>query len=264
MVALAAVAFAGCSSPKAVVTKKTAESHPFYTGTLDASLDGLIYNERTDLHYHIEYDDRNLYLTLATSNQDIQRKIGYFGFTVWVDRDGSRNENQGFRYPLSAWLPSVAGEDRINASRMGLKGGSISALLEKSDEIELIGIYGSSSRTVKKRDSRIRVKAEIIDGILVYESVIPFEVLKHGFGNPDKKTVMSLGLETGYFRPPPPGRGQQSQDARRPTGGMRQPAGASGQMPGRVPDRGLMNRGFENMETLSRPTRLWLELEFKD
>ena len=255
VVSLSVLALAGCSTPKAIVTKKEAGKQTLTAEEKIVLTEHMDYHERTEFYYMLQYDKSNLYLTLATFNQNLQRKIGHFGFTVWIDKTGGKNREQGFRFPLGARMAGDYRERSINLSMMGYRIGPINALLERADEIDLIGIYGTSTRTVRMRDSRIRVKAERIENMLIYEAVIPYELLRFGFNPLADIISMSIGLETGHFEPTSTSGGRTPSDVRRP-GGM------SGRVPGRMPDRGLMNQRLENMGELSRPTRLWLELEF--
>ncbi len=262
MVSLVVLALAGCSTPRAVVSEKEAGKHRLTNEEKVGLTEQMGYHEQSEFYYLFEYDNSNLYITLATFNQNLQRKIAQFGFTVWIDRTGGKNKEQGFRFPRGARITGDPSGRDINLSMMGYKIGPVNALLERADEVDLIGIYGSSTRTLRMRDSQIRVSAERIENMLFYEAVVPFELLKFGFNPLAGRTSMNIGLETGFFELPSSSRSAAPDYGRRPRGGTTPGGRMSGQVPQRFPDSGMMQQRSENMGELSRPTRLWLELEF--
>ena len=143
-------------------------------------------------------------------------------------------------------------------------GGTVKAALDRTDEIELIGIYGSSTRKVKMRDSRIRVSAEIVKDELIYEAVSPYEMLQFGFNPLTNNGSMSIGFETGYFKPAPMGRRQMMPDNDWQRGGMTPGRGRQmpGQAAGRMPERAQSAPSGAALGELSKPTRLWISLDF--
>lgn len=224
------------------------------------------YDEGSGFYYDFGYDTANLYLNLVVGDPDVIRKIAYFGFTVWIDRMGGKSQDQGFRFPtgirIRQYQPEGQGGQAVSA---GLHGGDVSNLIEISEEIDLIGIYGTSVRRVKMRDSRIRVIAEVVDDILFYRAVIPYEVLGFGYDPLSAGSGISIGLETGHFEQP-----SASDLRRQPSRSgdmMGRPGGMTGrypgQYPGRIPDRGMLEQRSSEINSLSRPTRLWLALEFE-
>ncbi len=251
----------GCATPEALVTSRDAVDEFILTGFSSGMTDGMELHENSGFYYKFERDRDNLYLLLATSDLVLQRKIIYFGLTIWTDRTGNHNKNQGFRFPVDGQarplypsVPQVQAETDFNT------------LLSRAGEIDLIGIYGSSVRTVKRRDSRIRVDASIQDDFLVYKAVVPFGLLKHGFNPVADNGKMSLGIETGSFKAPSQNRRARDFDGRRPGGGLGQPGGMTGRMPGqapgRMPGQEQPAEQWSDMNLLSRPTRLWIDLSF--
>jgi hypothetical protein len=257
---------AGCSAPAAVVTSRqstqNARAFPAFIGIEEP----LTLNERTGFAYTFGYDNNNIYLYITASDQELQSKIAFFGLTIWIDRTGGKNKIQGFRFPLNAYMPVINSREVRPGSRVELSEVNLNNMLKRADEIELIGIYGSSVRKVRKRDSRIRVNAEIKDSILIYQAVIPYEVLEFGFNPVDGNKTLSVGLETGHFEAPSAGRSQIPYDRGRQAGGMGYPGRGAGQMPGqypgRMPEREQMTQRSSVFGNLSRPTRLWIDLEF--
>jgi hypothetical protein len=139
--------------------------------------------------------------------------------------------------------------------------------LRMAEEIDLIGIYGTSVRTVKMRDSRIRAKTGLVEDFLVYEATIPFEMLEYGYDPARSGNGISIGMETGYLDMPRSSNRQSPYQGTRGGDGMRRPGGMTGQYPGqypgRIPDRGMMDQRPSEINRLSKPTRLWLTLEFE-
>jgi hypothetical protein len=248
--ALFLLVLTGCAGiPKAIVI-------PGQTGIKTVSGDDLkemmVFNERTGFSYTFGYDKDNLFIYLMAEDAALQKKIAYHGFAVWIDRSGEKNREQGFRFPVGLNQDHYRPENIESA--LGLAG-----------TVELIGIYGSSSRKVKMRDSQVRVRAEIVDGLLLYRAVVPFELLR--FGTIEPGTLVKIGLETG-FQAASRGEGRQiHQDGRMAGGGM----GPRGRRPGdmmpghtsRMPDRGYMHTPRIGTDELSKPSSLWIELEFQ-
>ncbi|TVR74692.1 MAG: hypothetical protein EA408_02010 [Marinilabiliales bacterium] len=248
--------------------------------------DNMIHDEGSGFHYKFEYDRNNLYLKLAAEDPVLVSKIAYFGLTVWIDRAGERNKDQGFRFPVparvagrpaggsgtQAGVTARRAQEGMAANRPGEGSARIlpekpGALLERAEEIELIGIYGSASRTVKIWDSRIRVSVAMVEDLLVYEAVIPFEMLQRGFDPFTAGGQWTVGLETGHYEPPAQPRQVQPRGGS-PSGGIGQPGRMPGQYPGQYPsqypmaDRARIDARGGEMAAFSRPSRLWMKLEF--
>ena len=270
---LAILILSGCSMPTAIVAPKQEQRVALMEEVKEGLPDRMKYHEKTGFSYEFQYDRYNLYLKLATSDPDDIRKIVYFGFSVWIDRKGEKNQDQGFRFPRGARLSQLerpagrsqgtTGATQGTAVRSG--GDDLNSVLERTDEIDLIGIYGTATRTVKMRDSRIRVRAEIADGILTYEAVIPFEMLEFGYNPLAAHSNMSIGLKTGHFEAPSRSDRQRPPQTRTGDGiGRRGPGQGQypGQYPGRTPERSIMESRSSEMGRLSRPTSLWIALEF--
>jgi hypothetical protein len=250
----------GCSTPTAFVSPRSAEDRLFTT--VPGMTEKMEFHENSRLFYKFEYDEENLYLLLATSDETLKRKISYFGFTVWTDRTGSQSKDQGFRFPTGISIqPDSPGSGRMPVQAPV----DIRSLLERANEIDLIGIYGSSVRTVKKRDSQIHTETRLIDSLLIYRAVVPFSLLKHGYSPLSEGGTMSLGFETGHFEASAPARRSRDYNGNGP-GGM-QPGGMSGRRPGystgRMNEREHFYAQRNEVSELSRPTRLWIDLAFQ-
>lgn len=252
----------GCASPTAFVTPNKSETELFAADVVKEMTGRMEFHENSGFYYKFEYDDQNLYIHMATEDPAVQRKIVYFGFTVWTDRSGEQEKNQGFAFPLGM---SVTRESS-QGSGTGPIAAGLSSLLKRADEIELIRIYGNSVRNVKRRDSRIRVESKLEDGFLVYRAVVPYEVLEYRYDPAEGNGKMSIGFETGHFEPEPAQRRDTAPGMRNPGNGMGPRGGMPGQMPGgmqgRTMDRDHWVAQQSVMNSMTRPTRLWIDLEF--
>lgn len=253
---------AGCASPTAVVTPRQAETGSITADPVTEMTGRMEFHENSGFYYKFEYDDQNLYIQMATSDPAVQRKIVYFGFTVWTDRTGEQKKSQGFRFPVVMTVP----QESSRGSGPGPVAAGLNSSLEWADKIELIGIYGNSVRRVKRRDSRIRVVANFDDDVLIYKAVVPYQVLKHGYDPAEGAGKMSIGFETGHFEPEEVQKRETTPGMRNPGNGMRprggMPGTMQGGMQGRMIDRDQWAAQRSVMNAMSRPTRLWIDIEF--
>lgn len=251
---------AGCSAPRALVTGRETVDEVSRKGFNTEIAEKMEFHENSGILYKFESDKDNLYLLFATSDPALQRKIAWFGLTVWIDRSGDRKKDQGFRFPVAD-----AYRTPLLATLQGGLPHNINSMLSNAGDIELIGIYGSSSRTVKRRDSQVKAEAFMKDDFLVYKAVVPFGVLKHRFHPADGNGKMSVGLESGYLDNSARERRTQEYDGRSRGGNMPYPGGTGGRMPGQVPGRipgAEHDTEARAPGSLTRPTRLWIELDF--
>lgn len=265
---LALILISSCSVPVAIVEPRRADREVLTEEIQNGLPARMTLHEGSGFYYGFEYDRNNLYLRLATSDPEVKTKIAYFGLTVWIDREGDKNKVQGFTFPKAAKIPTASqSSTRRSGTGRPAEGITISSVLRRAEEIDLIGIYGTSVRTVKMRDSRIRAETGLVEDFLVYEATIPFEMLEYGYDPGRSGTGISVGLETGHLEMPRSSDRQRPPQGRTGGDGMRRPGGMTGQYPGqypgRIPDRSMMDQRPSDINKLSRPTRLWLTLEFE-
>jgi hypothetical protein len=260
MLPIAVLFLSGCKTPTAIVNPRQAGDDMTIAGFGSGITERMEFHENSGFFYRFDYDKENLYLMVATSDRDLQRKIVYFGLAVWTDRTGGHNKNQGFRFP-----PEDNLQNNLQVVAPAKSPDDLSSLLERTDKIELIGIYGNSVRTVKRRDSQIRIDAGFTDDMLIYRATVPFGLLEHGY-DPAGRGKMSIGLETGHFEAPSSARRAQDFDGRIPADRRRPHGGMSGRMPGQSPgmmtDRSQVGAQRAEAASLSRPSRLWIDLDF--
>ncbi len=250
---------AGCATPKTLVDLRQDKAGLFTAAGFTPELtERMEFDERNNIYYKFEHDKENLYLLFATSDNILQRKIIYFGLTVWTDRTGSQEKKQGFRFPTGTGMTqNLPG---MNPPQSPVDFG---LFLDRFDDIDLIGIYGTSVRKVKRRDSQIRPEIRMAGDYLVYHAVIPFGVLKHRYDPLLAGKPVSLGIETGHLELP----SRRSGDFHgRSPGGMYPGTTGRGMYgPGqaRMPDRNQADERGAVVNNLSRPTRFWIDLEFQ-
>ncbi len=252
----------GCRTPTAFVSEREPDKMALSKKTTEDLITYMEFDEKSSFYYDFEYDNENLYLNIATKDLALKRKIVNFGFTVWIDREGGKEREQGFRHPVGVATPAEFREKmRRHEPKEGHLLGDLRPALERADEIELIGIYGESVRKVKLRDTRIRIKTEIVEGVLFYEAKIPFDVLEIEYDPVSEKASIGIGLETGYLEQPsdpdremPPGA--------EPGGRTRPPRGMPGGAPRQMPHPDLLRERSEEIEELRKPTELWIKLKF--
>ena len=245
----------GCSTTKTIVDFRQKEAGIITAKEFAPEItEEMEFDERSSIYYKLEHDNENLYLLLAISDNIVQRKIIFFGLTVWTDKTSSRNKNQGFRFPL--------GSGGNFTGRPVESPADFQILLDRFDEIELIGIYGSSVRKVRTRDSQIRTNISIADDFLIYKAIIPFGLLEHRLNPVGLAKTMSLGIETGHLDL---SSSRRRGDSQMPRSGMHPVTGGGiyrPTYPG-LPDRNRMEDRHNEIQNLSRPSRLWVELEFR-
>lgn len=260
------IVISSCSTPTALVSYHESTRVPAAQPELYNVDDGMDFHERTGFYYSFEYDEGNLYLRLATADINVQRKMVLFGFTVWVDTTGRKNRQQGFRFPAGARVPSAMVQSGERFPALPSRNRAIESLLAWTDEIELIGIYGTSSRRVKLRDSRIRVNTGFSGDVLLYSARIPYEVIGHGNRPFTGRQEISIGFETGYFERPSFDRRGAAADRGAAGERMRPVGGGAGQMTGgrqgQMPYGRQEGPGPAVAPELSRPSKLWIRLEF--
>jgi hypothetical protein len=58
------------------------------------------YDENTKLNYDITNDQKNLYVSIRSNDEQIQTKMLRGGFTLWIDVTGKKKQITGITYPL--------------------------------------------------------------------------------------------------------------------------------------------------------------------
>ncbi len=88
----AIVLFTACSSMPLYMSKKKIEN---------SEAPSPFFDRESKIIYSVEHDNRFVYLNLSATDPTVQRQLLRGGLTIWIDQSGRKNENLGFRYPLS-------------------------------------------------------------------------------------------------------------------------------------------------------------------
>jgi hypothetical protein len=196
-------------------------------------------------------DDANLYLCLATTDQDLMRQILGPGLTAWFDPAGGKEKVFGIRFPLGVSGVGLFGErggERPDPERLRVR------LDESEPEMEILRGEEQATRMFAAQAAGIDLKIDETNGALVYELLLPLRTdtgKPFAIGSAPGRTI-GIGLETPEIeRPRMRGRGR--------SGGV--PGGRGGGVPGG--GRGGMMGGRPRPEPPSR-LNVWLEVNLSE
>ena len=234
------------------------------------------FQKEKNILYLISNDSDYLYVNLVIPGTDEQKKILFFGMTVWVDQKIKKKKDIGIMYPYKSKdnrtrpggstpaggtpnqsFPSQKTESQ-NPRRMGLsnfdeikfdlaKRPWHISLVNYSDTAKLILIPSNN-----KQEINGRMEYDAMN-FLHYHVAIPFE--KIPLNNIDSESGFDIRIETGYAPAPQGMTGQVG--GSRPGGGgggMGRPGGGGGGgMSG-----GQRPPGMNQMQAISSPTKIKL------
>jgi hypothetical protein len=144
--------------------------------------------------YNICNDADNLYVRIKVTDITTQQKIGFFGFTLWLDPSGKKKPRLGLKYPMGVHnkqdteLPALP----ANAKRGELE----KNLLRDVEVLEFIGLADDpivSSRVGLMNGLQVLIAATN-DGAYEYEAKIPFKAFRI---KKSEVEALGVGLETG-------------------------------------------------------------------
>ena len=170
-------------------------------GVVDEWKDEWMMDPKGKFLYNICNDAENLYLRLKVSDEMTQRKIGFFGFNVFLNPKGKKIGKVGFKYPIEKDLDELekqAPKGQVsNAAMVEFKMG----LIKDVEVLELIGLSKEnivSPRLGLMNGLQVFIKGDD-HGAYVYEAKIPFKAFRI-----DKSAIKVLGVAfvTGKMKPP--------------------------------------------------------------
>src|SRR6478752_938216 len=147
--------------------------------------------------YNVCNDANKLYVRIQMSDSEVQRKVGLFGFTLWLDPSGKKKEKLGLRYPVGAYNQE---KDLPQVPKDAKRGELEKALLSDVEGLELIGLADDpiySSRHGLMNGLEMAITA-LDDGAYQYEVKIPFKAFRI---DRSKVPVLGIGFETGRHDP---------------------------------------------------------------
>ena len=215
-------------------------------------------------NYNVCSDDENIYIRIKTKDDLIRRKIGLFGFTVWMDPNGKKKRRLGLRFPTG-----VEAHDKMEALKQSGERNNMSsgqrvdfqkeinrAFIKDVEVLELIGLADdplTSTRSGITNGIKVAIATDEEDAY-VYEAQIPFKSFRLS-----KSTISTLGIgfETGKYvakapKTPPAGGGGGYQG-----GGFG--GGGQGYSTARNMNRG---QGYSN-NPMASASSLWVSVKFK-
>ena len=195
---------------------------------------GMLWIEGDDkkFSYNVCGDDNNLYIRMKTKDDLIRRKIGLFGFTLWMDPNGKKKRKLGLRFPTGAESEDRMASIKEKAEDINQKTMTALQRTEFQKEVnkmliadlevlELIGLTDdplTSTRSGITNGIKVAIASDE-DGAYVYEAIIPFKSYRLSKASIAK---LGIGFETGKFIPPP---------VKAPSGGNPVPQGGVGGSP---------------------------------
>lgn len=224
--------------------------------------EGAVYSvEDLDGSIGLFNDDSNLYICLATTDQDLMRQVLGQGLTIWFDPEGGKEEGFGIRFPLGMRERGLGGERREG----GMLGremmerpdpSAMRASLEESEpELEIVR-GEEATRMFVAQAAGIDLKIDETNGAFVYELVVPLDA---GDSRPfairaAPGQTIGVGFKTPEMERPSMGRGGQGGMPDGAMGGGRRGGGKGGGGRG-----GMMGgRSRPNMPT---PLDVWLQVD---
>jgi hypothetical protein len=244
------------------------------------------YDEKAMLGYAVSNDKTNLYITVETGDPAVQLKILKEGLTVWIDRNGEKNEETAINFPIPQRQGSTRGKgsaDRPGA--MHLEGGGnastpeqrqrmvledrVAAALAGADQYSLQGFRSCNLQySISEHDScGVQVKIALdANNELVWEAIVPLKAFyfKPELTRADKGRPIAVCFETTAFQRPD---GERSDAGSRPGGGMGVRPGFSvggmgmgmGMRTGGAGRQGSRGSAMPNniMEPLYKSTKTW-------
>lgn len=200
-------------------------------------------------------DDSNLYICLATTDQDLMRQVLGTGLTIWFDPEGGSKKTFGVRFPLGLREQGREGErpergERPDPSMMWAR------LEESEPELEIVR-GDEATRMFVAQAAGIDLKIDETNGAFVYELVVP---LDGGSGRPfaiqaAPGQTIGVGLETPEMEQPSMQRSGRGGTPGGGKGGGRRGGGMGGG------GRGGMMSGGRSGPKLPTPVNVWLQVD---
>ncbi len=148
-------------------------------------------DSRGKFAYNICNDNENLYVRIKVGDDFVQRQMGLYGFTVFLNPKGKKHGKMGVRYPLPKDMDQLAAEapkgEVTPAQFQELKKG----LIKDAEVLELVGFAKEaiiSPRLGLRNGILVYIRADD-RGDFIYEGKFPFKA----FGL-DKASLKTLGV----------------------------------------------------------------------
>ncbi|RLD82469.1 MAG: hypothetical protein DRJ10_05025 [Bacteroidetes bacterium] len=230
------------------------------------------YDSNGKIMYDIYNDNNNLYVQMQTSDFIAQTKIIRMGFTLWLAQNGKKSREKGIVFPQkhegNGTVIGKGGRHEGRNNSFDDKQKQQQEQLKESFRLStknmaLIGFYSKNSKTavnieLDKSDIHVSVSFDK-DNVLHYEAIIPFEKIftEEKFND----SILSIGLESGYFDSEY--RGERPQDGMRGGGnkGMGRPGGGKSGGHGRPATNGSKD---EQRSDMSEAIKVWFRVKLNN
>lgn len=177
------ILFQGCSSNIELISKWANQSITI-DGKDNDWENKTIYVKEENFLIGIQNDNEYLYLTLITTDRNVQTKIFGRGLTVWFDREGGKGKNFGVKFPLGLM------DSEIFPMRPNLEENTdlLDKMFEKEQtELEiLIPANEETIRMDRSQASGINSKISRTEDRMIYEMKIALK--------PDNKNLYGIGI----------------------------------------------------------------------
>ena len=172
------------------------------------------YDSDKKFGYNVCSDDNNLYIRMKTKDDLVRRKIGLFGFTVWMDVKGKKKKKLGLHFPaggsevdekmevIKAKAESKDAKKMTASQRDDFQKEMNKMLITDLEILELIGLADkplTSTRSGITNGLKVAIGSDD-EGAYVYEALIPFKSFRISKASISK---LGVGFETGKYVPPP-------------------------------------------------------------
>ncbi len=217
------------------------------------------YDPESRIRYDVFHNDSMLFLYFDVSDQMSIRKIFALGLEVYIDKNGKRNRDQGFIYPVPGAVKQGAVLKPQDGLSPAIPNKSLLSELQKniSPEYLLIQDDEEESFNLFANHNDLQISMELSeDGNLSYKAEIPVKL----FGLDSIPNQLTVGLLTGEM---PDNENMDEQTPNNQNVNMQNPAynnpmspnqPVSGNMPG---NRNVQNNNQRPYNRMAEPIRIW-------
>ncbi len=222
-------------------------------------------DSKAKIEYSFSNDQKNLYLTIKSSDRMTQLKILRAGMNVWIDPYNKKEKTLGILYPHENTEPmdmhtgtAQEGEQR------GEAGQRMNKLISEARDYSLQGFSGCNGAFMisQHNDCGIETKIGKTDDVLIWEAKIPFRSFyKETLDKSDLGHAFDIGFEIHALHQPASS-GEHSGGGSHGGGGGHGGMGGGGRggMGGGGGHSGMGGSGMNDRQALFEPSRGWVRI----
>jgi hypothetical protein len=213
-------------------------------------------NDKYTYQYNVTNDDKNIYICILSTDNATQKRIMKNGMTIFFDRKGKKNKDVSLSFPI----PKDDDDDNFNRYRAqngypvtpADRDSTKAKMLKESDVFNTKGFInmenGQFGTNDPKNTIHVALQLNNNDSVLVYEAVIPFNIITGSDLTPKQAARnFSVGIELNAV--PNQGGGGGGGGNRPSMGGMRMGMGMGGMGMGMGGMRGGGGRNGNSQRT---------------